>query len=178
MPYKRYEGGGSSGRAARNVIEAAPGVVSIFSEVCSPQEWPRQTKPTKGQFMNFSQGHSGTKIQCEIVLVCLRKNTRIHTKMGEVHELCVSALSWVWFAGATPDSLCLEGCSSPEWVLGVWSALLAVGGYRRNPKFCAMVVPYLGWIGNGPNTVSGSTVSDAELSEFFLGSLSSGERTQ
>ena len=29
------------------------------------QEWPRQTKPKKGQFMNFSQGHSGTKIQCE-----------------------------------------------------------------------------------------------------------------
>ena len=29
------------------------------------QEWPRQTKPKKGQFMNFSQGHSGTKVQCE-----------------------------------------------------------------------------------------------------------------
>ena len=28
------------------------------------QEWPRQTKPKKGQFMNFSQGHSGTKVQC------------------------------------------------------------------------------------------------------------------
>ena len=25
------------------------------------QEWPRQTKPKKGQFMKFSQGHSGTK---------------------------------------------------------------------------------------------------------------------
>ena len=29
------------------------------------QEWPRQTKPKKGQFMNFPQGHSGTKVQCE-----------------------------------------------------------------------------------------------------------------
>ena len=33
-------------------------------------------------------------------------------------------------------------------------------------------------IGNGPNTVSESTVSNTELSEFFWGSLSSGERTQ
>ena len=33
-----------------------------------------------------------------------RKNTRIHTKMGEIHELFVLALSLVWFAGATPES--------------------------------------------------------------------------
>ena len=32
-----------------------------------------------------------------IVLVFLRRNTR----MGEIHELCVLALSLVWFAGAT-----------------------------------------------------------------------------
>ena len=32
------------------------------------QEWPRQTKPKKGQFMNFSRGHSGTKVQCESCL--------------------------------------------------------------------------------------------------------------
>ena len=31
---------------------------------------------------------------------------------------------------------------------------------------------------NGPNTVSGSTVSNTELSEVFWGSPSSGERTQ
>ena len=31
----------------------------------SYQEWPRETKPKKGQFMNSSQGHSGTKVQCE-----------------------------------------------------------------------------------------------------------------
>ena len=29
----------------------------------SYQEWPRQTKPKKGQSMNFSQGHSGTKVR-------------------------------------------------------------------------------------------------------------------
>ena len=27
------------------------------------QEWPQQTKPKNGQFMNFSQGHSETKVQ-------------------------------------------------------------------------------------------------------------------
>ena len=27
------------------------------------QEWPRQTKPKKSQFMNFLQGHSGTKVR-------------------------------------------------------------------------------------------------------------------
>ena len=37
-----------------------------FGPVSSPlnQEWPRQTKPKKGRFMNFSQGHSGTKVRC------------------------------------------------------------------------------------------------------------------
>ena len=31
------------------------------------------------------------------------KHTRILTKMCEIHELFVLALSLVWFAGATPD---------------------------------------------------------------------------
>ena len=38
------------------------------------------------------------------MLVFIRKITRIHIKMGEIHELLVLALSLVWFAGATPDS--------------------------------------------------------------------------
>ena len=38
--------------------------------------------------------------------------------------------------------------------------------------------PVIFGVENGPNTVSGSTVSNTELSEFFWGSLSSGERTQ
>ena len=33
-------------------------------------------------------------------------------------------------------------------------------------------------VGDGPNTVSESTVSDTELSEFFWSSRSSGERAQ
>ena len=45
-------------------------------EKYSNQEWPRQTKPKKGQ--NFSQGHSGTK-HFNVNRACfLRKNTRIH----------------------------------------------------------------------------------------------------
>ena len=52
--------------------------------------------------MNFSQGHSGTKVRCESRLFFPRTNTRNH-KMGEIHELFVLAPSLVWFAGATPD---------------------------------------------------------------------------
>ena len=66
------------------------------------QEWPRQTKPKKGQFMNFSGGHSGTKIQCESCLFSQGKTPEF-TKMGEIYELFVLALFLVWFAGATPE---------------------------------------------------------------------------
>ena len=81
-------------------------------EPCLPksanQEWPRQTKPKKGQFMNFSQGHSGTKVQCESCLFSQGKAPEF-TKKGEIHELFVLALSLVWFARATPDSISLKG---------------------------------------------------------------------
>ena len=46
------------------------------------QEWPPQTKPKKGQFMNFSQGHSETKVQCESCLVS-QGITPEFTKMSE-----------------------------------------------------------------------------------------------
>ena len=52
--------------------------------------------------MNFSQGHSGTKVQCESCLFSEGKTPEF-TKMGEIHELAVLALSLVWFAGANPD---------------------------------------------------------------------------
>ena len=52
--------------------------------------------------MNFSQGHSGTKVQCESCLFSQGKTPEF-TKMGEIHELFVFPLSLVWFAGATPD---------------------------------------------------------------------------
>ena len=40
------------------------------------QEWPQQTKPKEGQFMNFSQGHSGTKVQCESYLFSKEKHQK------------------------------------------------------------------------------------------------------
>ena len=52
--------------------------------------------------MNFSRGHSGTKVQCESCLFSQGKTPEF-TKMGEIHKLFVLALSLVWFAGATPD---------------------------------------------------------------------------
>ena len=62
----------------------------------------RQTQPKKGQFMNFSQGHSRTKAQCESCLFSQGKTPEF-TELGEIHELFVFALSLVWFARATPD---------------------------------------------------------------------------
>ena len=60
-----------------------------------------QTK--KSQFMNFSRGHSGTKVRCESHLFSQGKTPEF-TKVGEIHELFVLALSLVWFAGATPET--------------------------------------------------------------------------
>ena len=54
--------------------------------------------------MNFSHGHSGTKVRnVSFVLVFLKGKRPESTKMGEIHELFVLALFLVWFAGATPD---------------------------------------------------------------------------
>ena len=67
------------------------------SEVfCFVQEWPRQTKPKKGQFMNFSQGHSGTKVRCVNRACFPKENTRIHEKMGEIH-MNFSFWPFLWF---------------------------------------------------------------------------------
>ena len=68
------------------------------------QESPRQTKPKKGQFMNFSRGHSGTEVRC--VIVFPTEKTPEFTKMGEnSYELFVLALSLVWFAGANSNQI-------------------------------------------------------------------------
>ena len=94
-------------RREQQVLSGKPSAC-IFTHLAQPstlnQEWPRQTKPKKGQFMNFSQGHSGTKVQCESCLFPKEKTPEF-TKMCEIHELFVLALSLVWFAGATPESL-------------------------------------------------------------------------
>ena len=57
--------------------------------------------------MNFSQGHSGTKVQCESCVFSQRKTPEF-TKMGEIHELFVLVLSLVWFAGVTPQKRARE----------------------------------------------------------------------
>ena len=52
------------------------------------QEWPRQTKPKKGQFMNLSQGHSRTKVRYpNRACFPMEKKTPSFTKMGETHGL-------------------------------------------------------------------------------------------
>ena len=53
-----------------------------FLKSCNAQESPRQTKSKKGQFMNFSQGHFGTKVQCESCLFSKGKTPEF-TKMGK-----------------------------------------------------------------------------------------------
>ena len=88
------------------------------------QESPRQTKPKKDQFMNFSRGQFGTKVQVNRACFPKEKHQNSQkwpkfmnfsfwlsqgkapefTKMAEIHELFVLALSLVWFARATPDS--------------------------------------------------------------------------
>ena len=45
----------------------------LYSVVCYERVWPRQTKPKKGQFMNFSQGHSGTKVRYVSFVPCFPK---------------------------------------------------------------------------------------------------------
>ena len=52
--------------------------------------------------MNFSQGHSGTKLRYVNRACFLQEKTLEFTKMGEIHELFILALSLVWFAGTPP----------------------------------------------------------------------------
>ena len=40
-----------------------------------------------------------------------KEKTPEFTKMGEIHELFVLALSLVWFAGATPEISALQHCT-------------------------------------------------------------------
>ena len=96
------------------------------------QEWPQQTKPKKGQFMNFSQGHSGTKVQCESCLFFFRKTPEF-TKMGKIHELFVLALSLVGLP-ATPDKLRVV-LGPPRWFrAGPISSCEATSGKLSWPR--------------------------------------------
>ena len=78
----------------------------MFSLVLIVGQSPRQTKPKKGQFMNFSRGQTGTKVRCESHLLSQGKTPEF-TKMGEIHELFLLALSLVWFARTTPEKMTL-----------------------------------------------------------------------
>ena len=63
--------------------------------------------------MTFSRGQARTKVQCEMHLFSQGKTPEF-TKMGEIHEHFVLALSLVWFAGATPD---IKAFSSKKGIL-------------------------------------------------------------
>ena len=97
------KGGGGGKEAGGKTSQGDPPTETSFRP-SSTQEWPRQTKPKKGQFMNFSQWRSGTKVQCESCLLSLGKTPEF-TTMGAIHGHFVLAFLWFWFAGATPDQL-------------------------------------------------------------------------
>ena len=89
------------------ILEGPNGISQILSHLPQgpkEQEWPRQTKPKKGQVMKFSQGHSRAKFN--VNRACFPKEKHQNSqKMGEIHELFVLALSLIWFAGATPEKI-------------------------------------------------------------------------
>ena len=55
--------------------------------------------------MNFSQGHSGTKVD-NVNRACFPKEK--HQNSHKNGRLFVLALSLVWFAGATPDRIKID----------------------------------------------------------------------
>ena len=59
---------------------------------------PNQRRPVHELFPGAFRNRSSI---CESCLFSPRKNTRIHTKMGKIHELFILALCLVWFAGAS-----------------------------------------------------------------------------
>ena len=65
------------------------------------QESPWQTKPKKGQFMNFSEGRSGTKVRCES---CLFSQGKTPNSQKWAKFMNFSFWPFLWFAGATPES--------------------------------------------------------------------------
>ena len=106
-----------SDQSSHRVLQGAPPrgrqlyfTFQVLQTLYSNQEW--QTKPNKGQFMNFPGGHSGTKVQCESCLLSQGKTPEIHRKMGEIHELFVLAL---WFG--LPGRLLIKASKAPFLIL-------------------------------------------------------------
>ena len=77
----------------------------VFDEIILNQESPWQTNPKKGQFTNFSQGQTGTRVRdVSFVLVFPRKNTRVH-KNGRNSW---TFLFWPFFWFGLPGRLLIE----------------------------------------------------------------------
>ena len=114
------------------------------------QEWPRQTKPKKGQFMNFSQGHSGTKVQCESCLFSWGKHQNSQKWAKFMNFLFLPflwfglpgrLLNWFFQVTATIENqdfhFPLQNLRTPEgfqkgFRKGLWRGLWRVSeGFRR-----------------------------------------------
>ena len=82
--------------------------------------------------MNFSQGHSGTKVQY-VNRACFPRKTPEFTKKWarNSYELFVLALSLVWFAGATPEKRIHSTLLQPK--LAIYPPPLDPS-YRYRPK--------------------------------------------
>ena len=67
------------------------------------QEWPRQTKPKKGRFMNFSQGGiPEQKFEMWIVLVFLRKKHQNSRKWAKFMDSSFWPFLWFGLSGWSP----------------------------------------------------------------------------
>ena len=67
------------------------------------QESPQQTKPKKGQFMNFSRGHSGTKVRCESCLFSKEKHQNSQQKWAKFMNFSFWPFLWFGLPGRLPN---------------------------------------------------------------------------
>ena len=72
-------------------------------DCCDPVCRHRFRSQRKGTRCLTGWAQTGTKVRCEPRLFSQGKTPEF-TKMSEIHELCVLALSSIWFARATPDA--------------------------------------------------------------------------
>ena len=83
---------------------------------------------TKGRSVHklFAGAFSGTEVQLVTKVLDFLRKTPEFTKMGEIHELFVLALSLVWFVGATPEcKLC--------WTMGSIMTMHMINHQIRTP---------------------------------------------
>ena len=100
------------------------------------QEWPRQTKPKKGQFMNFSQGHSGTKIRY-VNRACFPKEKHQNSqKWAKLMNFSFWHLLWFGLPGRLLNRYRLEGIfhffagpPNPYDFLGKRSKIMRTGDF-------------------------------------------------